>query len=190
MECKYILLVVGLIIGTSGYCQSGKKPNDEIREPAKTNRVSLLENKSSHIDQNFSNTLMAIVAQVETNFAGIKGKELETENSVTTYSVLRGVTGVKTASIVYDSAWRYEGVIYEDTSKNLFGNFYKEYAGHLDHSLPHSGYQLTTRKNEEELLSEYPDLSYRYQTGAVTIELTGEYSKINGVYSLTVIVKK
>jgi hypothetical protein len=174
----------------ASYAQPGRDKVDERPRLGDTRKVSLLEGKSAHIDQNFENTLMGIVSHASSNFAAIKGKELESENSVTRYTVLRGVTGVKTASIVFDTVWRYEGVIYEDTSKSKFGNYYEEYAAHLAQSLPHSGYHLSKRKNVSEQLADYPDLSYRYQTGEVTIELMGEYSSINGVYSLTVVVKK
>lgn len=145
---------------------------------------------AQHIDQNFCNTLMGIVFHVRSNFQDIRGKEMETTSAGTHYACLRGVTGVETSGIVYDSVWKYEGIILQDTSRVKFDGYYKEFASHLDHCLPHSGYILTEKVNEDKALADYPDLYYKYNTGIATIAYKVDHSPINGIYTIAVVVSK
>ncbi|MCD6013450.1 MAG: hypothetical protein K0Q79_3312 [Flavipsychrobacter sp.] len=175
MKLKYLIVTLWLLPGIVYAQKKGSK-----REKAE-----------SHIDQNFCNTLMFMVGYSRANFVDIKGKELENTNGVARYVSLRGVVGANASNIVNDSVgWRYEGIFYQGTSKKDFAAYYEEYASDMDRCLPHSGYKLTETPNKEKGLENYPDLSYKYQTGEVTIEFKVAYSTVNGVYTATLSVFK
>lgn len=182
MRAAFFLILLCLFSVNVACAQSEKKtkkkPSPETNSPARD------------IDQNFCNTLMGIVFHVPDNFSMIKGAELESTPACIRYVSLRGVTGIKTSCIVDENGWRYEGVAYQGNTKNEVTEAYGEYAKMLKDCLLHTDYKFTEKDNEGKNLESYPDLSFRYPTGAVTIELLTRLSDINGIYTILLVVKK
>ncbi len=175
MKCRYLLIMMWLL-PVALYAQ---------KKGAKAMKTE------SHIDENFCNTLMFMVGYSRADFVDIKGKELEAIGDIARYIALRGVTGANASNIVSDSTgWHYEGILYQGASKKDLANYYNEYAADMDRCLPHSGYKLTEIPNKEKDLQDYPGLTYKYQTGEVTIDLRVEYSSINRVYTVALWVFK
>ncbi len=182
MLVKYLLIAVCLLSVCSGKGQnlacSGPNADFTVFEP--------------DIDHNFCNTLMGAVFNVFYNVDSRKGQKIETTALGPRYSSKIEVMGVRNSTVVGDSVWWYEGVIYHDYVKKEFEGYYSEYSSQLRHCLDHggSGYVYSTIENKNKKLEAYPDSYYRYKTGGVVIELRSERSETDSIYTLTVFVKK
>jgi hypothetical protein len=140
------------------------------------------------IDQNFCNTLMFIVTHVSSDFTLLKGRKLEATKQYTRYASKGKVTGTDASYIMHDTAWRYEGVLYEYTSKEKLEAYYTEYERQLE-CVKNANYTYSEKANTIKGLEDYPEVTWHH-TGGVTICLKAGYRKSDGMYTLIVSVSK
>jgi len=164
---------------------------------AKTD-VSTASKKTEGIqpDNNFCDILYEFIQEAFVNFEHIKGKELESTNSVV-YAALKGFPGTITSSIINDSDWYYEGVLYQGKSKDEMAKAYRNNDASLDICLLYGAYKtfkgIAVPVERVKELDSFPSTSYTTRGENDIMVHTGlkvDYSSFNEIYTVILYVKK
>jgi hypothetical protein len=152
--------------------------------------ISSPKKESRDIDQNFCNTLSLIVGHINDDFSLIKGAKVSSKETGIHYVSKGTVMGTNTSYIIFDSGWRYEGILSTGYNREKMTKYYNEYVRQLEHCYTNGAYKGSIQVNRDKSMPEYPDVVYSYKTGGATTGLKVRHVAGRGPYTLVVWVSK